>query len=65
MLSGSVFWFLVIYLVSFGVLKLLLKVVPRLKNQKVFVKLQAFMFYGFFIALIVEGYMEFCFSALF
>lgn len=33
--------------------------------MKIFKKLKAFLFYRFFIGLVVEGYLEFSFSAFF
>lgn len=63
--SGSVFWFLVTYLVIFACLKFTLLVLPSFGTTRILKKLKEWLFYGFFIGLVVEGYIEFVFSTLF
>lgn len=63
--SGSVFWFLVAYITSFITVKLILRFSKKAHEKKIFEKLKAFLFYGFFIGLVVKGYLEFAFSAFF
>lgn len=62
--SGSVYWFIVMYVIGFFLIGIALKISSKIGKNRVIKFFTGILFYNFLIGLLIEGYLELVFGSL-